>query len=145
MPRAKRTEALETTAAGKPRRQSRARASSSTPESAQIASDSSEGFAQQLDAASVDREAESEPQSVDSTQDASFDPTFGFAAIMPQAMAQMNEAISRMPGMDWISRLQGKPPAALRIDQTRLMALQAEYTQRTQQLLKLAASVMRLS
>jgi len=141
MPRAKRTEALETTAAGKPRRQSRARASVSTPESAQVAPDPSETVAQQtLHAEGVDRDAESEPHAVESTQGATFDPTFGFAAIMPQAMAQMNEAISRMPGMDWISRLQGKPPAALRIDQTRLMALQAEYSQRTQQLLQLAAS-----
>jgi polyhydroxyalkanoate synthase len=55
-------------------------------------------------------------------------------------MAQMSEAMSRFPGMDWISRLQGKPPAVLRIDQNRLMGLQAEYTQRTQQLLKMAAT-----
>ena len=73
-------------------------------------------------------------------QDAPFDPSFGFGTIMPTAMAQMSEAMSRFPGMDWISRLQGKPPAALRIDQNRLMGLQAEYTQRTQQLLKMAAS-----
>jgi polyhydroxyalkanoate synthase len=73
-------------------------------------------------------------------QEAPFDPTFGFGTIMPMAMAQMSEAMSRFPGMDWISRLQGKPPAALRIDQNRLMGLQAEYTQRTQQLLKLAAT-----
>ena len=73
-------------------------------------------------------------------QDAPFDPTFGFGTIMPIAMAQMSEAMSRFPGMDWISRLQGKPPAALRIDQNRLMGLQAEYTQRTQQLMKMAAS-----
>ena len=73
-------------------------------------------------------------------QDAPFDPSFGFGTIMPKAMAQMSEAMSRFPGMDWISRLQGKPPAALRIDQYRLMGLQAEYTQRTQQLLKMAAS-----
>jgi polyhydroxyalkanoate synthase len=59
---------------------------------------------------------------------------------MPMAMAQMSEAMSRFPGMDWVSRLQGKPPAALRIDQNRLLGLQAEYTQRTQQLLKMAAS-----
>jgi polyhydroxyalkanoate synthase len=69
-----------------------------------------------------------------------FDPTFGFGTIMPMAMAQMSEAMSRFPGMDWISRLQGKPPAALRIDQNRLLGLQAEYTQRTQQLLKMAAT-----
>jgi polyhydroxyalkanoate synthase len=56
------------------------------------------------------------------------------------AMAQMSEAMSRFPGMDWVSRLQGKPPAALRIDQNRLMGLQAEYTQRTQQLFKMAAT-----
>ena len=73
-------------------------------------------------------------------QEAPFDPTFGFGTIMPMAMAQMSEAMSRFPGMDWISRLQGKPPAALRIDQNRLMGLQAEYTQRTQQLLKMAAT-----
>jgi len=73
-------------------------------------------------------------------QEAPFDPTFGFGTIMPMAMAQMSEAMSRFPGMDWVSRLQGKPPAALRIDQNRLMGLQAEYTQRTQQLLKMAAS-----
>jgi polyhydroxyalkanoate synthase len=73
-------------------------------------------------------------------QDAPLDPTFGFGTIMPMAMAQMSEAMSRFPGMDWVSRLQGKPPAALRIDQNRLMGLQAEYTQRTQQLFKMAAT-----
>lgn len=73
-------------------------------------------------------------------QEPPFDPTFGFGTIMPMAMAQMSEAMSRFPGMDWISRLQGKPPAALRIDQNRLMGLQAEYTQRTQQLFKMAAT-----
>ena len=34
-------------------------------------------------------------------QEAPFDPTFGFGTIMPMAMAQMSEAMSRFPGMDY--------------------------------------------
>jgi len=72
--------------------------------------------------------------------DAALDPSLGFATILPTVMAQMNEAISRMPGMEWLTRLQGKAPPPLRIDQNRLLDLQTEYTRRTQQLLQLAAS-----
>jgi len=69
-----------------------------------------------------------------------FDPTFGFAGIMPAAIAQMRETFARLPGMDWLNRFNFGVSAPLHIDAQKLGDLQNEYSQRAQQLMQLAAS-----